>query len=120
MLKPAAMKTGKARSAQENGVDDDETVDGHGQEHDEGESFSSHHNHHQRKTCWWCYSSPEDVKRARKEARRLERERERKREKGKGEGTGATQEHKAEEPVSSGYFNLAQLLSPHQVVRTPL
>ena len=50
----------------------------------------------------------------------MERERERKREKGKGEGTGATQEHKAEEPVSSGYFNLAQLLSPHQVVRTPL
>ena len=79
---------GKARSAQENEVDDDETVDIHGQEYDEGEGFSSHHHHHQRKTCWWCYSSPEDVKRARKEVRRLGRERERERREGIRRGNG--------------------------------
>ncbi|EDR00504.1 uncharacterized protein LACBIDRAFT_334125 [Laccaria bicolor S238N-H82] len=121
MLKP---KKGKARS-----VDDGETVDGHGQGYEEVESVSSHA-HHQREPAG-VSASPEDVKRAKREARRLERERERERERGrekeKGKernsdaGTDATLEHEeAEEPVSSYYFNLAELLSHHQVVRNLL
>ena len=131
MLKPATTKKGKARSA-ENGVDDGETVDGHGPGYEEVESVSSHQ-HHQREPAGGVTASPEDAKRARREARRLEREKEREREKEKemekekgkerisDAATDATQEHEeAEEPVSSYFFNLAQLLSHHQVVRNLL
>ena len=120
MLKP---KKGKARSAESNGVDDGETVDGH----EEVESVSSHHHHHRREPTGGVTVSPEDAKRARKEARRLEREREREREKEKEKersseaATDATQEHEEpDELVSSYYFNLARLLSHHHVVRSLL
>jgi hypothetical protein len=122
MLKPA-MKKGKVQ----NEADDGETADGHGQGHEEVESASSHHHHHQREAAGSVIVSPEDAKRARKEARRLEREREKGKEREKEKermseiGMDGSQEHEeAEEPVSSYYFNLAQLLSHHQVVKNLL
>ena len=80
MLKPATKK-GKVRSS-ENGVDDGETVDGHGPGYEEVESVSSHH-HAQREPTGGVTASPEDVTRARREARRVEKERERERKKEK-------------------------------------
>jgi hypothetical protein len=122
MLKPA-MKKGKVQ----NEADDGETADGHGQGHEEVESASSHHHHHQREVAGSVTVSPEDAKRARKEARRLEREREKGKEREKEKermseiGMDGSQEHEeAEEPVSSYYFNLAKLLSQHQVVKNLL
>ena len=103
MSKPA-VKKGRARSTE------------HGRGCDEVESVSSHRHHRQREPGGGVPSCSEDVKRARKEAGRLEREREGKKEREKERisdaGTDATQEHEeAEEPVSSYYFNLANLSS---------
>ena len=67
----------------ENGVDDGVTVDGHGRGYDEVESVSSHRHHRQREPGGGVPSCSEDVKRARKEAGRLEREREGKKEREK-------------------------------------
>ena len=83
------------------------------------ESVSSHRHHRQRERGGGVPSCSEDVKRARKEAGRLEREREGKKEREKERisdaGTDATKEHEeAEEPVSSYYFNLANLSSSSQ------
>ena len=79
MLKPA-VKQGKAWTV-ENGVYDGVMVDGHGQGYEEVEIVSSHHHHHWREPAGSVTASPEDAKRARKEARRLERERGRERRK---------------------------------------
>ena len=80
------------------------------------ESVSSHRHHHQRKPGGGVIPCPEDVKRARKERGGWRGRRRGREGKGEGEdlnvGTDATQAHdEAEEPVSSYYFNLANLSS---------
>ena len=72
-----ALKKGEARSA-ENGVDDGEAAGGHGRGYEEAGGLSSHHSH-QSEPAGCLTASPEEVRRARKEVKRLERERERER-----------------------------------------